>query len=63
MIIFNDSLEKQRTVNLMIIFNDSFSKFYQCSVRNSPWQSVNAKAFAETYLCFLVSVLAKRNEK
>ena len=27
--------EKQHTVNHMIIFNDSVSKFYQCSVRNS----------------------------
>ena len=25
--------EKQRTINHMIIFNDSISKFYQCSIR------------------------------
>ena len=32
----------------MILFNDSISKFYQCSI----W------AFAEEYLCFLASALA-----
>ena len=39
--------EKQRTVNHMIIFNDSIGKFYQCSI------------FVEAYLCFLVSASAK----
>ena len=43
--------EKQCTINQMIIFNDSISKFYQCSIR----------AFAEAYLCFLVSASAKKN--
>ena len=30
------------------------------SVRNSPRQSANAEAFAEAYLCFLVSASAKK---
>ena len=33
--------EKQRSFNHMIIFNDSVSTFYQCSVWNSPRQSAN----------------------
>ena len=53
--------EKQRIVNHMIIFNDLVSKFYQCSVRNSPRQSANDEAFAETYLCFLLSASVKKN--
>ena len=32
-----------------------------CSIQNSPWQLVNAEAFAEAYLCFLVSASAKKN--
>ena len=52
--------EKQRTVNHITIFNDSVSKFYQWNVQNSFRQSVNTKAFAEAYLFFLVSALAKK---
>ena len=33
----------------MIIFNDSVSNFYQCSVRNSPRQLANAEEFTESY--------------
>ena len=36
-------VEKQRTINHMIFFNDSISKFYQCG------------AFAEAYLYFLAT--------
>ena len=42
--------EKQHTINHLIIFNDSISKFHQCSI----------EAFAEAYLCFLVSALVKK---
>ena len=52
--------EKQRTVNHITIFNDSVSKFYQWNVQNSLRQSLNTKAFAEVYLFFLVSTLAKK---
>ena len=51
--------EKQRAVNDMIIFNDSFCKFYQWSIRNSPRQLANTQAFTEAYLCFLASASAK----
>ena len=30
---FKSLTEKHRTINHMIIFNDSISKFYQCSIR------------------------------
>ena len=30
------------------------------SIRNLPQQSANAEAFAEAYLCFLVSASAKK---
>ena len=42
--------ENQHTVNHMIIFNDSISKFYQCSIQNSPWQLANAETFFSTCL-------------
>ena len=41
--------EKQRTINHMIIFNDSISKFYQCSIQGF-WRGI----------CFLVSASAKK---
>ena len=44
--------EKQRTITHMIIFNNSISKFYKCSVRNSP---------RHIYV-FLVSVSAKKKK-
>ena len=47
LIMFKSLTEKHRTINHMIIFNDSISKFYQCSI------------FVEAYLCFLVSASAK----
>ena len=39
----------------------SFSWTAIFSVRNSPRQSANVEAFAEAYLCFLVSASAKKN--
>ena len=30
------------------------------SIRNSPWQPANPKAFAEAYLCVLVSASARK---
>ena len=52
--------EKQCAVNHMISYNDSVSKFYQCSIRNSPRQSANAGAYI--YI-FLVSASAKEKSK
>ena len=43
--------EKQRTINHMIIFNDSISKFYQCSIRG----------FCRGICTYLVSSSAKKN--
>ena len=43
-------VEKQRTINHMIFFNDSISKFYQCG------------AFAEAYLYFLATKKKKNAE-
>ena len=37
------------------------SKDWDHSFQNSPWQLVNAKAFAEAYLCVLVSASGKKN--
>ena len=47
---FKSLSEKHHTVNHMIIFNDSISKFYQCSI----WDFCRG-------ICFLVSVSAKKN--
>ena len=51
--------EKQHTVNHMIIFNDSVSKFYQCSVRNSLRHSANAEAIST----FFSICLSKKKKK
>ena len=40
-----------------------FSISITFSVQNSPRQSANAEAFAEAYLCFLVSASGKKNDK
>ena len=34
------------------------TKYVELSIRNSPWQSANAEAFAEAYLHFIVFALA-----
>ena len=38
----------------------SFHVGHSISVRSSPRQPANAEAFAEAYLCYLVSALAKK---
>ena len=45
--------EKRRTINHMIIFNDSISKFTR----------VAFEVFAEAYLCFSVYALAKKMQR
>ena len=42
-----------------ILWHSIFIEHY-FSVRNLPWQLANADGFAEAYLCFLVSALAKK---
>ena len=48
---FKSLTEKHRTINHMIIFNDSISKFYQCSIwgfcRGMFFSTCLGKKFAE----------------
>ena len=47
MAMFKSLTEKHRTINHMIIFNDSISKFYQCSIWGFCW---GISMFFSTYL-------------
>ena len=49
-----------KTTNCKMLHLNFSDFFRQSSVRDSPQQSANAEAFAETYLCFLVSPSAKK---
>ena len=53
-ILIKKGIVKHVNVNVKIIIS------VKNSIRNSPWQSANVEAFAEVYLRFLVSALAKK---